>query len=527
MGGRTAGEETTTTGKLEIERKFDVGPDFTVPDLLGVAGVASVTDVEEIDLAATYHDTADLRLLRSRVTLRRRTGGPDAGWHVKLPGPAGARTELHQPLGRAVKTPPAAVLAPVLGLVGTRPVGPVATIETHRVVRRIADAEGRVLAEVADDAVTGAALAARAGAPVTITAWREIEVELVDGDASVLDAVAQVLCTAGARSSASASKVGQVLAPRLASGPHGDEHGDQNGGRGKRKCRTAGDVVLAAVGAQVVALGEADLAVRSGVPEGVHDFRVACRRLRSIFAEFRPVLAREQTDPIRAELQWAGQELSGTRDGEVALEHLRAMVAEQPGELVLGPVAARLQQAEIADRVAGEEHARGTLADRRYLRLVDALQDLLAEPALTDLADAPATRVFPAIARHSGRRLRRAVRAARKASGPARHLALHEVRKAAKRVRYTAEVVAPVLGGETKKLRRRMKWVQTVLGDAQDTVATRAWCTRLGLAAQAAGENPWTYGRLHALEEVRAEQSEEAFWARWPALSSTLKAATR
>ncbi|HEV7210142.1 MAG TPA: CYTH and CHAD domain-containing protein [Blastococcus sp.] len=507
-------------GHLEIERKFDVGPDFAVPDLVGVAGVASVADVEEIDLAATYHDSADLRLLRSRVTLRRRTGGADAGWHVKLPGPDGARTELHQPLGRAVKAPPVAVLAPVRGLIGTRPVGPVATIETHRVVRRLADAEGRVLAEVADDAVTGAALATTAGAPVTITAWREIEVELVDGDRSVLDAVAEALCGAGARPSASASKVGQVLASRLAdAAPPADERG--------KKRRTAGDVVLAAVRAQVVVLGEADLAVRAGGPEGVHDFRVACRRLRSIFAEFRPVLLREQTDPIRAELQWAGQELSATRDGEVALEHLRALVADQPVELVLGPVAARLQQAEIADSVAGVEHAHGTLTDRRYLRLIDALHDLLAAPQLTDLAAEPATRVFPDAVRHSGKRLRRAVRTAETASGPARHLAMHEVRKAAKRVRYTAEVAGPVLGGRAKKLKHRMKWVQTVLGDAQDTVVTRAWCTRLGLAAEAAGENAWTYGRLHALEEIRAERAEEAFWAGWPATAKTLKAATR
>ena len=524
MGVRRAGEETTTDGHLEIERKFDVGPDFSVPDLVGVAGVASVADVEEIDLAATYHDTADLRLLRSRVTLRRRTGGTDAGWHVKLPGSAGARTELHQPLGRAVQSPPAAVLAPVLGLIGTRPVGPVATIETHRVVRRLADAEGRVLAEVADDAVTGAALAAAAGAPVTVTAWREIEVELVDGDRSVLDAVAEALCAAGANSSASASKVGQVLAARLATTV---PQGDGADGPGKKLQRTAGEVVLAAVGAQVVALGEADLAARTGGSEGVHDFRVACRRLRSIFAEFRSVLPRVQTDPIRAELQWAGQELSATRDGEVALEHLRGLVKDQPVELVLGPVAARLQQAEIADGVAGEEHARGTLSDPRYLRLVDALQDLLAAPPLTDVAGEPATQVFRDAVQHSGRRLRRAVRAAQNASGPARHLAMHEVRKAAKRVRYTAEVVSPVLGGRAKKLKHRTKWVQTVLGEAQDTVITRGWCTRLGLAAQAAGENSWTYGRLHALEEVRAERAEEAFWVGWPATSKTLKAATR
>jgi CHAD domain-containing protein len=521
----THGEETTTSGHVEIERKFDVGPDFTVPDLSGVAGVASVADVEEIDLAATYHDTPDLRLLRSKVTLRRRTGGPDAGWHVKLPAAAGARLELHQPLGRAVKAPPAAVLAPVLGLVGTQRPGPVATVETHRIVRRLADAEGRVLAEVADDTVTGAALAAAAGEPSTITTWREIEVELVDGDEALLDAVSDVLRAAGAQPSASSSKAAQILHGRLTTAGGMPDAGRSMRKRSKRRGATAGEMVLAAVATQVTALREADLAVRTEQPEGVHDFRVACRRLRSIFAAFRPVLAREQTDPVRAELQWVGRELSGARDGEVALEHLRAMVADQPDELVLGPVVARLQQAEVSDHMAGDEHVRRVLSDPRYLRLVDTLEALLADPPVTSLASAPATRVARKAVRRSGRRLRRAVRAAKRTSGPARHLAMHEVRKAAKRVRYTAEVVVPVLGVRAKALVDTMKEVQDVLGEAQDTVVTREYCTRLGLAAAAAGENPWTYGRLHALEETRAERAEEAFWTAWPKARSTLAAA--
>jgi CHAD domain-containing protein len=105
-------------------------------------------------------------------------------------------------------------------------------------------------------------------------------------------------------------------------------------------------------------------------------------------------------------------------------------------------------------------------------------------------------------------------------------VALHGVRKAAKRVRYTAEVAEPVLGRRAKELRRELKWVQKVLGHAQDTVVTRECCRSLGLAAAAAGENPWTYGRLHALEEARAERAEAQFWARWPQTKRVARAAT-
>ena len=60
------------TGHLEIERKFDVDGAFTLPDLTGVDGVAAADPPVEHALEAVYHDTADLRLARARVTLRRR-----------------------------------------------------------------------------------------------------------------------------------------------------------------------------------------------------------------------------------------------------------------------------------------------------------------------------------------------------------------------------------------------------------------------------------------------------------------------
>jgi CHAD domain-containing protein len=105
--------------------------------------------------------------------------------------------------------------------------------------------------------------------------------------------------------------------------------------------------------------------------------------------------------------------------------------------------------------------------------------------------------------------------------------ALHEARKAAKRVRYTAEVAAPVLGPPAEALVTCMKQVQDVLGEAQDTVVTRAWCLRLATAAVGAGEDTFTYGRLHGLEEARAEHADRAFWALEPSLRAAVKAAAK
>jgi CHAD domain-containing protein len=524
---------------LEVERKFDVPTAFALPDLTTVPGVSAVRGPEERSLEAVYHDTADLRLARARVTVRRRTGGPDEGWHVKLPAADGARRELHSPLGKATRTPPKAVSAPVRGLVRSAPLGPVATLQTRRLVSSLCDEAGRVLAEVADDAVTATAHGAAPGEPATVLSWREVEVELVDGDEALLAAVGDRLVQAGAAPSSSASKLARVLAERLAPPDAIAQNGGaRNGGarngsaqkdagprrkRTKRAGPTAGAVVLDALAAQVRALQEADLLVRTDQPGGVHDLRVACRRLRSILAAFRPVLDRAQTDPLRDELRWVGQEVSGARDGEVALGHLRALVEAQPVELVLGPVAARLQQTAIQDAEAGRKAAARALEDRRYLRLVDALFELLETPPLTALAEEQARGVLVDAVRRSGKRFRRQLARQEDAHGAP----LHDVRKAAKRVRYTAEVAAPVLGGRARRLVKAAKKVQQTLGDRQDTVVTRELCRTIGVAAFGAGENAWTYGRLHGLEEARAGRAEVEFWdRREPALARALAKAT-
>jgi CHAD domain-containing protein len=507
------------TEHLEIERKLDVDQSFALPDLGGIDGVATVDDPVAHDLEATYHDTADLRLARARITLRRRTGGTDAGWHLKLPATDGARRELHQPLGRAVRKPPRGLLGPVTGVLRGAPLGPVATLQTRRQVTVLRDTDGRALAEVADDAVTATALAAGPGEPSDVHGWREVEVELLAGDEALLAALVDRLEVAGARPAGTLSKAGRVLAARL----ERQQPSPTRAGTGKPR---AGDVVLSAVAAQVAALQAADVDVRTDQPDAVHQVRVASRRLRSILASFRPVLDVERTEPLRAELRWLARRLAEARDGEVVLAHLREVVAAEPEELVLGPVAARLQQTQVQEEQAGRERALETLVEDRYLRLLDDLHGLLADPPLTPRAAGPARPLMRTALRRSARRLARRIEAADRVIGTDREAALHDVRRAAKRVRYTAEVARPLLGRRVKALERCMEQVQDVLGGQQDSVVARDYCRRIGLAAAAAGENAWTYGRLHGLEQLRAARSDAAFRELEPAVRKVVRAAT-
>src|SRR5215467_16034087 len=89
------------TDNLETERKYEAGADAVLPDLAGLPGVAATSGPQEFQLDADYFDTADLRLLRAGITLRRRRGGHDAGWHLKLPAGPHTRREIRLPLGRA------------------------------------------------------------------------------------------------------------------------------------------------------------------------------------------------------------------------------------------------------------------------------------------------------------------------------------------------------------------------------------------------------------------------------------------
>jgi inorganic triphosphatase YgiF len=196
--------------KIEVERKYSVGADFAMPGLSGVPAVASVTSPQTFHLTAVYFDTPGFRLATAHITLRRRTGGTDAGWHLKLP--AGAdRREVHVPLSAGMDTVPAELAGLVPDVTGGEPLRPIARLATVRTVRHLVDATGQVLAEVADDQVTGSLPGPEEATWRVASAWREVEVELGSGTSDLLAAVGRLLLAAGAEPSPAASKLSLLL----------------------------------------------------------------------------------------------------------------------------------------------------------------------------------------------------------------------------------------------------------------------------------------------------------------------------
>jgi CHAD domain-containing protein len=360
-----------------------------------------------------------------------------------------------------------------------------------------------VLALVADDSVIGQSL----GEQAVIQRWRELEVELVDGAPPVLDAVDAKLRAAGARPADAPSKLARTLADRYPPAaaqetPTGDAQESPTRDDPPAPPSGAPDGVLSGyVREQRDAIRANEAGVRAGDPDAVHDMRVATRRLRSTLRTFRRLLDPARTARLPDELKWLADLLGAARDGDVMAQRLaKAIHAERP-ELVVGPVAARVQQ-----HLAGESaEARARLAEAfespRYAALLDAL-DRLVEAPTGDKARRLRRRVVKALGR-ADRRLD----TARDAPPDERDVRLHDSRKAYKRARYAVEVLRPVAGKAARRLAKRLTALQDVLGSHQDSIVTADLLRRYGMRAYQHGENAFSYGLLHARQEAAGRDS--------------------
>ncbi|MFJ4519755.1 CHAD domain-containing protein [Streptomyces sp. NPDC088810] len=487
--------------KREIERKYE-SDDSGLPDLTGAAGVAAVLDKGLVELDATYYDTADERLTAASLTLRRRTGGSDAGWHLKFPVAPGVRDETRAPLSDTV---PEEIAALVRSRVRGAELIPLVRLRSARDVRHLVDAEGTLLAEASLDTVTAERLTGKRRA----AQWTEIEVELADGgDPALLDQLEKRLRKAGVRPAASPSKLARAL--ELTAGRR------RGGKTGPPLPVTAGDHVLAYLRAQRDALVELDPAVRRGLPDAVHRMRVATRRARSTLRTFGTVLDRTVTDPVGAELKWLAGELGVDRDQEVLADRLKTALDALPPALVTGPVPERLTAWAGARQGGAHAHLTGVLDSRRYLTLLDTLDALLADPPLRKAAGKKPAKPLGKAVRKDEKKLTAVLEhALALPPGQDRDLALHEARKKAKRTRYAAEAGTQALGAPAQGLTGAVKSLTTLLGDHQDSVMARRTLLELAAVAHAAGESTFTYGVLYAREEARAAALEAELPGRW------------
>jgi CHAD domain-containing protein len=505
--------DSATTSSAETEIKYEAAADAVLPSFDGLPQVARAEAAAHEQLDADYFDTDDLRLISAGITLRRRRGGHDAGWHLKLPAGSNTRREIRLPLGRSRQRVPAELARLVLVHTRGRELKPVARISTSRTRQLLFDSEGTSLAEVASDDVTAKAMG---DAPKT-TRWHEVELELTGGGRDLLDAADRLLRRGGLRRSGQSAKLARALDLPVTAPARQRPSGTS---------ATVGDVLLGYLEAQVSALKADDPMVRTDEPDAVHQMRVTTRRLRSTLQSFPELFSKAQVGELITELRWLGEELGSARDAEVLAARLEERVAGLPAELVVGPVAARVR-GHFA-RIGAEARAamREALDSPRYFALLDSLDLLLEQPSdegrpvLPASAVLPARVVLPRSVRRTYKRTRRRIKHAfGLPPGQPADAALHEARKAAKRARYAAEAVAPAFGGQARRFAKRMKKVQSVLGDHQDAVIARAAVRELGMTAHHGGENAFSYGVIWALEDQEAKRLSRAARRAWRSAS--------
>jgi CHAD domain-containing protein len=503
-----------TTVVRETERKYELADGVELPGWDGLAGVEALVGPEEQALEAVYFDTEDLRLARAGVTLRRRRGGHDAGWHLKLPVAGDSRDEVRVGDARAVRrrTPPAELVGLVRALTRGARLAPVAELATARRRWRLTDDDGQVLVEVVDDHVSAHTL----GSSTSGMSWREVEVELGGhGDVDLLDRVERRLLEGDVRRSDARSKLGRVLGDRLPASKPVKRPGRQS---------RVGEVVVAYLGEQAEAIVWGDPAVRQDAPAAVHAMRVATRRLRSALQAYGRVIDRAATRELAGELKWLAGVLGGARDLEVLHSRFTRAVAALPAESVVGPVQARLTRYFAGREAEARSALIAALDSERYLALLGAIDGLLADPPLTRLARGKARRELPAMVGRAHHRVAAHVEAAEgMASGDERDAQWHEARKAAKRLRYAAEAAAPALGKPADRLVKRVKRVQELLGDHQDAVVARPVLREIGMVAHLEGENGFTYGLLHQLQTDIGRLSEGEITQAWRDLRRSVR----
>lgn len=476
----------------EVEQKFRVHGLFEMPDLQEAGVAATVRSGEAFEMSAIYHDTDELTLFRWGITLRRREGGSDAGWHMKLPV-AGAdgttRDEVRLPLeaGEVGSVPPALVevVSPLLHELPLRPVIALSTLRTPTV---LASDDGIDLVEVVDDIVT----IRHDGRIVSV--FREIEVEALDStDARTVDVMgrmATLLIGMGAEPS-SVSKAASALGPRTSEPPDipalpipGPDD-------------LAVDAIRAILSVHVRHLLMADIGVRRDLPDSVHQMRVAARRLRSALTTFAPLLDPETAASLKDELRWIASELGVIRDTEVMLERLD----DHAGELA-DPADTRRCRDTIdpllrARLAAARSSALAALRSDRHQQLVDDLMSAAQQPPVVDAAFEPCDiALLPLVAR-TWKRLARDV-AGLDIDGPS--VPWHEARIKAKRARYAAESVAEVFGKPMRRLADALAEVTEVLGDHQDAHVAQQLIRELAAHPETDGSTGLSLGLLHEFE---------------------------
>jgi triphosphatase len=418
-------------------------------------------------LDAVYYDTPDRTLYRNGLSLRVRRSGSRYIQTLKRVLPDGgnfARQEWECPvetvapdLGRL----PAAELGDTIDPAAARALVPVFTTKVRRRTRRLDLAEAEV--EIAFD--EGTIEAGDRREPLS-----EVELELKRGDVGVLyDIGAELLDIAPLR-------VGTVSKADRGYGlafdePPRETRAGQSGVNADHAVDDAIAIVLGETRQQVLA--NQAVAEDGRNLEGVHQMRVALRRLRTGFSIFRRALALPTLAAFNEEAKRVSEKLGRARNWDVFVSETLA----DPAAACSGVDFGRLRAAAEPHRAAAYADLRAALRDPAYNRFQLALGHWIERRGWrNEVPPGGLAALSEPVSALAARMLDRLYKKALKQGAHFRHLpapSRHRLRITLKKLRYTAEFFAGVYGdhGGAGRWLGRLSKLQNALGRDHDAAS--------------------------------------------------------
>ncbi|HET9845756.1 MAG TPA: CYTH and CHAD domain-containing protein [Nitrospira sp.] len=460
---------------IERELKLTVAAGFRLPPLKGARLPLKL-------LTSVYFDTPDLRLAHARITLRHRTQGRKSAWQLKLPLDCGRR-EVEIP-GKS-STPPPQILDLLFIHLQGGTVQPVATLRTRRTGIRVGGSKG---ADVVFDEV------AFLKGSLEVLVFREVEIEQLDGDASLVNRLENTLRKAGATDHDGRPKIFRALdlpAPQRLTPPESSAH--------------AGAHLRYILGRQLNTMLSRDPGVRlGGDSEDVHQMRVATRRMRSVLRVARPLLKPGWEEPLRDKLRWLGRQLGKARDLDVQIAYFKgqsdSVKPQDRAALELFLEYLQKKRNKVQQQLVNH------LRRRRYVTLINRLDPAVREPAMAPDIDV----TLPDLARKAFRNVRKAVK---KLDDSASNAKWHCVRIQTKRARYAAELSELYSGRVATRFIATIKLIQDQLGDIQDAVIAEDHLRRF--TSKTGRPSAFLAGQMIERQRQRQRQAKQAFHSTW------------
>ena len=200
-------------------------------------------------------------------------------------------------------------------------------------------------------------------------------------------------------------------------------------------------------------------------PEGVHQLRVASRRLRSELRLLHPMLQDQWFTMTEKDLAWLGRTLGGFRNSDVLIALLEEIAAADDD------LDRAVIDRAVDDRRAHQHRIVARLSGERYVSLAVTLARAVIRPPLRRTFADPESVIVSQL-RESWNALR--IAATEMIDSPAD---LHQIRILSKRARYVTEVATPIIGDGAQPIVERFVAIQDSLGHQRDLAAVRRFVT--------------------------------------------------